>query len=337
MTSPAFPSRLPAHPHQLEVQEFDAYALIVDLRDRDAYDEDHVPGAVSVPWTAGTSREMPLAVADAPVDVPYALAALIEPLPVDAVLLLYCGRGGLDSSALAASLRTRGADVDVLPGGWVNYRRWVKAGLEILSQALDLRWVRAAPGGVSQAVVATLGVLGEQVLPVAELLEQRGMPGLSLPGEASPSAAWLESLLVDRLRHCDPSRAVWVDEVLPIGEQPALPPVLHAALARRPAVWMDVPRPARADLLAKHLASAAVPDSVLQDVLRRGGAMVPAGEVSDEASTDTIGALLDYGDRCHALLSPVDAAGRSVAWPLASLAETDLRALGERLIAAGAR
>jgi len=40
------------HPHQMEIQEFASYALVIDARSAGAYQEDHVPGAVSVPIAA---------------------------------------------------------------------------------------------------------------------------------------------------------------------------------------------------------------------------------------------------------------------------------------------
>ena len=40
------------HPHQMEVQEFASYALVIDARSAEAYQEDHLPGAVNVPVAA---------------------------------------------------------------------------------------------------------------------------------------------------------------------------------------------------------------------------------------------------------------------------------------------
>ena len=40
------------HPHQMEVQEFASYALVIDARSAEAYPEDHLPGAVNVPVAA---------------------------------------------------------------------------------------------------------------------------------------------------------------------------------------------------------------------------------------------------------------------------------------------
>src|SRR5256885_16649376 len=53
--------RLPVHPHQLEVQEFDSYELIVDLRSAGDFGVDHVPGAISVPWTPAASLSIDVA------------------------------------------------------------------------------------------------------------------------------------------------------------------------------------------------------------------------------------------------------------------------------------
>jgi tRNA 2-selenouridine synthase len=42
--------------------------------------------------------------------------------------LVYCFRGGKRSRLWADNLRTIGFKVDLLAGGWKNYRRWVREG-----------------------------------------------------------------------------------------------------------------------------------------------------------------------------------------------------------------
>ena len=37
------------HPHQLEVQEFSTYSLVIDAQSPHEFDEDHIPGAVNLP------------------------------------------------------------------------------------------------------------------------------------------------------------------------------------------------------------------------------------------------------------------------------------------------
>ena len=36
------------HPHAIEVQEFSTYGLVIDVRSRAEFDEDHIPGAIQV-------------------------------------------------------------------------------------------------------------------------------------------------------------------------------------------------------------------------------------------------------------------------------------------------
>src|SRR2546423_14756663 len=36
------------HPHAIEIQDFSHYALVIDVRPRTAFVEDHIPGAVQI-------------------------------------------------------------------------------------------------------------------------------------------------------------------------------------------------------------------------------------------------------------------------------------------------
>jgi tRNA 2-selenouridine synthase len=273
MSASSLPVGLPVHPHQLEVQEFDSYELIVDLRSAAEYAKDHIPGAVSMPWSdkpAGapaSGGKVPLVAAEAP-PLPYADAQL-NGLQRDAAVLVYCDQGGVDSAALADVLRARGLTVDVLPGGWANFRRWVVTGLEILPRTLTFFWVRSLPGGVSQAVVAALAERDGQVLRLASLLGQHVLPGVSVPGESPPSPQFFDTLIVDALRRLDPGRVVWVDEVLPLAGSPGLPVPLHEALGRATAIRVDVPLDQRAALVARVLESRRSDGSTLIALLRR--------------------------------------------------------------------
>ena len=186
----------PVHPHQLEVQDFSLYALVIDARHPAAYAQDHIPGAVNVP--AAT------AIPGAALPMPCELAAHAEGLVRDDMVLVYCDRGGLDSEVWARPLRAAGFAVDVLGGGWGNYRRWVAAGLELLPRALSFRHLVAPPVSGLCRILGVLARQGQQVLDISELAGQRLVPGLSLPGDAPPSQDAFETLLLDRLRKFDP-------------------------------------------------------------------------------------------------------------------------------------
>jgi len=239
------------HPHQMEVQEFSSYALVIDARSAEAYQEDHIPGAVSVP-VATQRHQVPeeegteLVARDAEPAVPYALAAHLQALTAGASVLVYCDRGGLDSLVWANPLKGLGYPVDVLGGGWGNYRRWVDAGLEVLPRALTFRRLIAPPAGGLCRVIDQLTNLGEQVLDLTDLAGQRLLPGLTLVGDTPPSQAAFETALIHALRSFDPRRPVWARDVLNGLGEVVLPPSLRDALQRSECLWLEVPPTARA-------------------------------------------------------------------------------------------
>lgn len=240
------------HPHAIEVQDFSHYALIIDVRTREDYEDDHIPGAMQFspavvsqgPLVTGqhNDRNRALAAHDsgAEAELPASLAALIEPLKLDQAILVYCGRGGLDSLPVARALRWRGWSVDVLPGGWINYRRWVQAGLEVLPRMATFRVVATSLGCEADRVLNALATVGHQVLNVEALMVRR-RGSISFCAAQQPSQAWFESQLLQRLRAVDPRRPVWVGDVDAQMGELQLPGSLADALVAAPAAPLGAP------------------------------------------------------------------------------------------------
>lgn len=250
------------HPHAIEVQDFSHYALVIDVRTPQEYEEDHIPGAVQFspavvsqgPLVTGQAddRARALVVHDSGSEgeLPPALAALVGPLKLDQAILVYCGRGGLDSLPVARALRWRGWTVDVLPGGWINYRRWVQAGLEVLPRMVSFRVIATSLGCEADRVLNALASVGHQVLNVEALMVRR-RGSIACRSAPQPSQAWLESQLLQRLRCVDPRRPVWVADVdAQVGElqlpgsiadalTSAPTAVLHAPLKERVECWLE--------------------------------------------------------------------------------------------------
>lgn len=243
------------HPHQMEIQEFASYALVIDARSLEAYQEDHLPGAVNVPVAAdrlagvqftSAERGITAVAGEAAPSMPYSLAVQVERLSPGDAVLVYCDRGGLDSLVCAGPLKVAGFRVDVLGGGWINYRRWVSAGLELLPRALTFRPLLAPPAGGLCRVVDRLLQQGEQVIDLTALAGQRLVPGLTLQGDTPPSQAAFETALLDALRMLDPRRPVWIRMGLAGLGGLALPPALRDALYRSISTRLEVPLSARA-------------------------------------------------------------------------------------------
>ncbi|MBW8848012.1 MAG: hypothetical protein JF607_23865 [Burkholderiales bacterium] len=239
------------HPHQIEVQEFGSYALVIDARSAEAYQDDHIPGAVNVPVGP---RDRPVrepvtdftGVRDSEPGVPYVLAAHVRRLEAGGAVLVYCDRGGLDSQVWSEPLKAAGYYVDVLAGGWINYRRWVEAGLDVLPRALSFRVLVAPPVSGLSRIVARLTKRGEQVLDLTALAGQRLVPGLTLSVDTPPSQNAFETQLLQSLRRFDARRPVWIRISLCGFGDLVLPPSLRDVVARSVSVRLEVPLGARA-------------------------------------------------------------------------------------------
>lgn len=170
-------------------------------------------------------------------------------------MLVYCDRGGLDSLVWADPLKALGYRVDVLGGGWGNYRRWVDAGLEVLPRALTFRRLVAPPVGGLCVLLHRLAMLGEQVLDPTDLAGQRLIPGLTLAGDQTPSQAAFDSALLHALRRFDPRRPVWVRDAMDNLGRLALAPSLRDALQRSDSYWLEVPLAVRAQAWLERLRS----------------------------------------------------------------------------------
>lgn len=206
------------HPHDIEIQDFSVYDLIVDLRTPAEYAEDHLPGAINVDLTTGfgtRERSTPSTVEEPqPVDpTPETLATAIGGVKPTQQLLLYCGSGGRVSVPLAKSLRWRGLSVDVLGGGYVNYRRWVEAALVILPSMVTWRLVHSPLRSDVHAVLSALARAGEQVLDFESLAQGDALHDPAESQGPGLSQAAFDGLLVAALRGVDPRGPVWVPAV----------------------------------------------------------------------------------------------------------------------------
>lgn len=206
------------HPHAIEIQEFSYYALIIDIRPQADFVDDHIPGAVPLgghQWydflsdggTAGRPRN-----AEVGVRMSMEFKILLASVELDTAILVYDGCGDIGSKQLARALRWHGWTVDVLAGGWINYRRWVQAGLEALPRLISFRVVDTWLEGEARRVLNALAAVGEQVLDLASLAGRRFNASQELLA-SPPAQNWFDSQLVSALRGFDPHRVVWVADV----------------------------------------------------------------------------------------------------------------------------
>lgn len=249
------------HPLQLEVLEFGAYSLVIDARSPREYAEDHIPGAVNLPVVYdGEFAEVGTRHVTDPhsaylIGVQYSLHNIAEHMkslitrfgPNDR-MLVYCFRGGKRSKLWADNLRTIGYEVDVLRGGWKNYRRWVIASLKTLPHSFEYRVLSGSTGAGKTRLLGALSEVGEQVLDLEDMANHRGSLIGEVPGLAQPSQKTFDTLLLDAMRRLDPDRPVWIEaESKKIGNV-QLPDALFEAMHLASPIRIDAPMQERVRL-----------------------------------------------------------------------------------------
>lgn len=212
MPIPPAPVDLPlltVHPSQLGIADFSSYALVLDTRAAGRFEEDHLPGAISLPRPAQGAAT-----------VPDRLTELASGLPRDGAVLLYADGADVPWAEAEQWLRAQGLQVDVLGGGWQRYRRWVEASLEVLPRMLQIRVLTADAAETAARASAVLAAKGEQVIELAALSGGSQFP--------------FETRLVQTLRHVETDRRVWIVHRRGEADSGCLPPAMAEAVRAAP-------------------------------------------------------------------------------------------------------
>lgn len=245
------------------IAQLGRFGGVIDARSESEFAEDHLPGAVN--WPSLNDAERASIGTEYKQGSPFAarkrgavlvarnLARHIERevqgKERDWQPLVYCWRGGQRSGALATVLDAIGFHVHVLEGGYREFRRAVLAELETLPATLTLRVLAGRTGSGKSRLLVALAAAGAQVLDLEALAAHRGSVLGPLPDRPQPSQKAFETTLWGALRSLDASRPVWVEsESRTIGRL-RVPERLLERLRQAPCVAVDMPLPARVDLL----------------------------------------------------------------------------------------
>jgi tRNA 2-selenouridine synthase len=240
-----------------------SFDTVIDARSESEFAEDHLPGAVNWPslndaqrHAVGTEYKQVSAFAAkkrGAALVARNIAGHIEREVIDKPKqwqpLVYCWRGGKRSGALALVLDHIGFQVQLLDGGYREYRRAVIAALETMPQSLQWRVVCGTTGSGKSHLLGVLARIGEQVLDLEALANHRGSVLGLVPGEQQPGQKHFETRLWDALRRFDPSRPVWVEsESKKVGDL-QVPPALIQQMRASPCLNLELALEARVRLL----------------------------------------------------------------------------------------
>jgi tRNA 2-selenouridine synthase len=167
---------------------------------------------------------------------------------------VYCWRGGQRSGALAHVLAQIGFTVDVLEGGYREFRRAVLAELQTLPARFAYRVLCGRTGTGKSRLLVELAARGEQVVDLEALARHRGSVLGPLPGAPQPSQKAFETAVWRSLRSFDPAHIVWAEsESRTIGRLRVPEPLLER-LRAAPCVALEMPLEARVALLLEDYA-----------------------------------------------------------------------------------
>ena len=240
------------------------FDTIIDVRSPAEYDDDHIPGAISLPVLDNDER--------ARVGTIYkqvnpftarkiggALVARNAARHIEGPLadkpggwrpLVYCWRGGQRSGSFATILAQIGWRTELIAGGYKAYRSLVVQTCYDTPIAAPVVLLDGNTGSAKTELLHLLAARGVQVIDLEGMANHRGSLFGSMPG-GQPSQKAFESRLAVALAALDPARPVVIEaESSKVGNR-ALPPPLWKAMCTAPRLRIAAPRAARARYLAR--------------------------------------------------------------------------------------
>lgn len=231
----------------------------IDVRSPAEYANATIPGSVNIPFFDDAERAE-IGTLYSQVSVQAAkergLEIISAKLPafikafgqIDAPKAVFCWRGGMRSKTTATLLSLMDIRVYRLIGGYRAYRRWVVETLESLNFPPRMVVVHGYTGAGKTALLRRLRERGHPVLDLEAMAGHRGSVfgqiGLNENNQKTFDALLLEELL--RLRHSP--YVVLEAESRRIGKV-VIPEFLMRKKEQGIHVWLDVPVPARVELI----------------------------------------------------------------------------------------
>jgi len=222
------------------------FDTVIDARSESEFAEDRLPQAVNWPVLNDAERHIvgfqykqvsPFAARKqgavlAARNIAQHVETQLVHRPRDWKPLVYCWRGGQRSGSLSLVLDQIGFSVNVLEGGYREFRRAIVAELEHLPLSMHFRVVIGRTGSAKSRLLHALHEQGEQVLDLEALACHKGSVLGPMPGQPQPSQKRFETLVWEALRGFDPGRPVYAEgESRTIGRLRVPEPVLESLRA----------------------------------------------------------------------------------------------------------
>lgn len=280
------------------------YDAIIDVRSPAEFEDDHMPGAVSLPVLSNAERaevgtlykqESPFRanrVGGALVarNIAVHLETALADKPKSWRPLVYCWRGGMRSNAMATILSSVGWPTGVVKGGYKTWRREVVAGLDHEEDLLPVRLIDGQTGTGKTALLHAIAAAGGQVIDLEGLANHRGSAFGDFGDGAQPAQRLFESEIWDLIRRFDASRPIYVEAESALVGRRRVPRRLWKSMLAAPRIEVSVPASVRAGFLVRAY------DDIIRDRDRLGEAL---GKLKGLQSKETLAAWQDLAAGGH--------------------------------------
>ncbi len=236
--------------------------VLFDVRSPGEFEFGHIPGAVSFPLFSDDERaqvgtvykkngkekafELGLKIVG-PKMAGFVKSA--KKLAPDRQIGVHCWRGGQRSGSMAWLLDSAGFEVQVLDGGYKNYRQFVRDGFG----KIDLKIVilGGKTGSGKTKILHALSEIGEQIIDLERLANHKGSAFGDIGEPAQPSVEAFENQLFEEISKLDPARWVWLEnESRSIGRA-FIPDSFWEKMKNAPLVNIEIPLAGRVQNLVE--------------------------------------------------------------------------------------
>lgn len=229
---------------------------LIDVRSPSEFARGHIPGAANVPLfddeqraNVGTLYKQQGRQEAVLQGLEFAgpkmrwLAEEVRRIAGNHRVLLHCWRGGMRSASMAWLVKTVGIPVQVLRGGYREFRR--RAQVEF-DRPRSMIILSGMTGAGKTTMLSELADRGEQTVDLEALANHRGSSfgGIGLP--CQPTTEQFENDLFWQLRRSDAARPIWLEDESPSIGKVRVPSTFWWRMRESPALFLDVDRPARA-------------------------------------------------------------------------------------------
>jgi tRNA 2-selenouridine synthase len=209
----------------INVNEFLEHAErfpVADVRSPCEFLSGHIPGAVNIPLFSDSEREsvgtkykkegrIPAIREGVKLISPSLITKLDRAIRLaqDGKLLVHCWRGGMRSEAMSWLFSLGGLEIEVLEGGYKQYRHHI---LESLSKKRKMIVLGGMTGSSKTHILRNLKESGNLIIDLEGLANHKGSAFGSLGQPPQPTTEHYANLLFNELKTIDPETPFWLED-----------------------------------------------------------------------------------------------------------------------------